>query len=481
MSVEKDPAAHKTLTLRAFVRRFRPDEVPGSYYEYVSGRRTEPWDLLSAPEWKEAHQEAMHGTLGDAATDEKVRARLTALKLKGKPWVLIGGPPCQAYSLVGRARNAGNSRYKAERDDRHLLYQQYLNVLHDYEPPVFVMENVKGILSSTLRGKRIFSQVLADLADPSLALGKSRTRAARYRIRAVCNSTVLERAGDAPDIDQNAFVVESESFGVPQRRHRVILIGVREGLDAGAHAPIEADVHSVHVCDALGNMPRLRSGLSEDADTQDRWLALVRRAAKRLRRTAARSALHAMAEALDAILGADDAAFPPLRSSQRLPSTRSRAAARALNAWYSDPRLQYLANHETRAHMTSDLERYLFCAVFGRTYGRSPRSRDFPTRLAPNHASWEMGAFADRFNVQLADSVSSTITSHIAKDGHYFIHYDPYQCRTLTVREAARLQTFPDNYFFEGTRTQQYTQVGNAVPPLLARRIAAVVHAIVAQ
>src|ERR1035437_700500 len=106
--------------------------------------------------------------------------------------------------------------------------------------------------------------------------------------------------------------------------------------------------------------------------------------------------------------------------------------------------------------MPSDLARYLFAAIYAETVGFSPKASDFPETLAPAHLNWASGKFNDRFRFQLRDHPSSTITSHISKDGHYFIHPDPEQCRSLTVREAARIQTFPDNYFFCGARTHQY-------------------------
>jgi DNA (cytosine-5)-methyltransferase 1 len=132
--------------------------------------------------------------------------------------------------------------------------------------------------------------------------------------------------------------------------------------------------------------------------------------------------------------------------------------------------------------MKEDLRRYLYVAAYANLHesGTSPKGhKKFDLAgLTPNHKNWTSGKFVDRFRAQVWDRPATTITCHIAKDGHYYIHPDLVQCRSLTVREAARIQTFPDNYFFCGTRTEQYVQVGNAVPPFLARQIAEVVSSI---
>jgi DNA (cytosine-5)-methyltransferase 1 len=159
-------------------------------------------------------------------------------------------------------------------------------------------------------------------------------------------------------------------------------------------------------------------------------------------------------------------------------------APRAIAEWLAAPGLGGVIQHEARQHMASDLGRYLFAATFAREFGLSPKLDVFPAALLPEHENARRvedakAPFPDRFRVQCHDMPSSTIVSHISKDGHYYIHPDPVQCRSLTVREAARLQTFPEDYFFEGNRTQQYVQVGNAVPPLLAFKIAEIVRDLV--
>ena len=483
LSAECEPSAHKTLRLRAFKRILERDSRSlDCYYDYVHGHTPVPFDDTCKDAWEVAGREALKLTLGDRHDNEVLARELEGLGLEQSNWVLIGGPPCQAYSIVGRARNRSKFDYVPEDDKRHFLYKEYLKIIQHFRPAVFVMENVKGMLSSRVGGQKIFHQILADLTRPDEALKRPRNGPG-YRIHSLVDQSIVYRSGDEPgELSDDAFLVLSEYYGIPQTRHRVFLVGVREDIDSG---PDELSFVSgaggvgptLH--DAIGDLPALRSGLSRN-DTEPAWREAVQDQGKRLIADAHRAGLDDIADAIAANLNDLSRRVPLSTGGIRFggyPHKQSQDKW-GLRRWWGDSRLESWLNHQARSHMPSDLGRYLYSSAFAQIWGRSPCGVDefsLPG-LAPNHANWSSGKFSDRFRAQPWGIPAKTITSHISKDGHYYIHPDPAQCRSLTVREAARVQTFPDNYFFEGNRTEQFHQVGNAVPPLLAHKIAHLVR-----
>lgn len=466
-SFECDQHAHQTLQLRHFFRLFDLNP-PSEYYRYLAGKMSLAELAGSYPDqWEEAGLSACRVTLGEEKTHKAVK-KLINDKLNGRQkWVLVGGPPCQAYSLVGRSRRAQDPEF--EKDEKHLLYREYLKIIADHQPPVFVMENVKGLLSAKLKGESVIQKILRDLARPETALGK-KNNGLNYRLYS------LSQAGEyREDIDPSSFIVKAEEYGVPQARHRMFILGIRSDLKIEPEILEKQTAPTVE--DVIGNLPPLRSGISGAHDTQEKWEKLIRKivAGRWFKESAAAD------EDFDHVMKTlfnDNVNFPTGRVSD------SYKKPIKMQDWFFDERLPVLTGHEARSHMESDIERYLFASTFAVAKGISPKLADFPTEILPHHKNVEEGRtgkmFSDRFRVQLRHRFSTTVTSHISKDGHYFIHYDPLQCRSLTVREAARLQTFPDNYHFEGPRTAQYHQVGNAVPPYLAAKIARIVEKILA-
>lgn len=475
LSVEKDSVARETLRLRSFVRSF-DSGPPSHYYDLVrsptlplSARLQALYDRYP-DQARSSDAEAWKAELGEVDVST-VRDKIDRVLNDEENWALIGGPPCQAYSLVGRARNSGNPEYRAEKDPRQHLYLEYLQILADHRPAVFVMENVKGLLSATLKSQRIFDRMLEDLSRPSLALRRknrhirtTRKPLARYKLLSAV------QPGDLAGLKVTDFVVPMEDYGIPQTRHRVIIIGIREDLGVNA-VPLLNRKLKVSLRSVLSDLPRLRSGLSEKDDSRA-WTQLIRGA--RDRRWFS-SATHNGVDTLHDVLSnaISRAVHTGLDRGGEFLAIAAKPAFRS--EWFVDEKLGGVLHHRARVHMEKDIHRYLFAACFANSAGRTPTLRDFPADLLPKHENVqeavEEGCFSDRFRVQLWDQPASTVTSHLAKDGHYFIHPDPQQCRALTVREAARLQTFPDNYFFCGPRTAQYTQVGNAVPPMLAHDI----------
>lgn len=480
VSAEMETSAHSTLTMRAFYRlakRNGDSKAISAYYNYCNKSLViHPSEQCPAL-WSLAEMEARKLTLGEVASNEVLDTILEKLNLKDEKSVLIGGPPCQAYSLVGRARNRGTSGYSAEADHRHFLYREYLRILASSRPAVFVMENVKGILSSSVGGRQIFHDILTDLRDPVKAI--SGGYGPRYSIHSLSTSTKFQAGMSPSDIDARDFIIRAEEYGIPQARHRVILLGIREDITQD-DVRLQSINTQVSVRSAIEKLPKLRSRLSRN-DSALAWRDQIISLSRSFFKEAQRKELSLIASRMDDLAREIEMDLPvgSLRFEKNQLTNGNERLSR-YDEWVQDKKIEVWLNHETRSHMDSDLGRYLYASVFAEVNHRTPKGHlEFSLKgLAPAHANWESGKFVDRFRVQRYDIPSTTVTSHIAKDGHYFIHPDPAQCRSLTVREAARLQTFPDNYFFQGNRTQQYHQVGNAVPPLLAFQIAEVVNSI---
>lgn len=318
---------------------------------------------------------------------------------RGDAKVVIGGPPCQGFSVAGRVKlaslnNGGGAKTDPRfiDDPRNLLYKSFIKFIRHLQPEVVVMENVTGMIS--YKDGFVVKEIERNLAG----LGYPN-----------CDHKVLNAA----------------DYGVPQTRNRVFFVAARKGMavswpdpthvkktESSALVPGNAPKYHVTAWDAIRDLPRIVPPKKNTRDT-NRCL---------------------------------EYSGPPSCDFQK--SMRGR--------------LRKVENNITRWHRKKDLE------VF-RNMKPASRWADL-SHADKKKIGYNDYSFNDKWRRLPLDRPSWTVTSHLSKDGYMFIH--PKQNRTISVREAARLQSFPDGFVFEGSRSAQFKQIGNAVPPLLAKAIA---------
>lgn len=381
--VDMDQYACKTLETRSCYYYLRKENKLEIYYDYLCNRisreellRDIPQEVMQTVICAEMSAKSIRGIF------ERIDRIIQSDRIK-KIDVIVGGPPCQAYSLVGRAQS-NRMEVPMTEDPRNNLYLLYARFLKYYKPAMFVFENVMGIESAN--EGRTWSNIQKQL------------KRVGYKIE--CR-------------EQNAY-----DFGVLQKRRRMIVIGWKKG--SGLCYPKFEMFHSdTTVNELLKDLPKLKPG-----ETKNRY-----------RRTSP----------------CDYVCENGLRTQDDV-----------------------LTLHQSRPNTNQDIEIYKRAIKLWNKSKQRLKYNDLPDGLKTHR---NRTSFSDRFKVVGGDlPYCHTILAHLSKDGHYFIHPDIMQHRSITVREAARLQSFPDNYFFEGPRTSQFIQVGNAVPPLMAKTIAAEIY-----
>lgn len=407
--VEMDKWACETLETRHMYHALKKVGKGYHYQKYLRGEISK--DTLSN-KFPEIYKLMSHGVIQAKFGKTKLNRILNRIENTMKHYsasgfnVVIGGPPCQPYSLIGRSRDP----HRMENDKRHFLYGYYLQILEHLKPDFFVFENVPGLITAEAKGQEIFLKILDDF-------------------RNINPSYEIAPSFDEYSKNPREYLLDSSKYGVPQKRKRVVFVGYKKSLFLK-----DPDIKNIFmqilkasnpyggftVSDAIGDLPALKPG-----EGNDQWFGEYKKEP-----------------------------ITPYQQKMRQSSPG-------------------IINFKARTHMKSDLERYKFFIGHHKNGNGAATLNDLKNErpdLMPEHKN--LDGFIDRFKVQWWNQSSSTIMSHICKDGHYYIHPDIFQCRSFTVREAARCQSFPDNFFFEGPRTEQFRQIGNAVPPLLARVIA---------
>lgn len=375
--IEMMPEACETLETREAFYYLKSKGSLGFYNQYISGEIDRKTFIKAIP------SSILNKIICKAMSSDNLKSLFEIIdkNLGQNPIdVIIGGPPCQAYSLIGRARTDMTN------DSRNHLYLLYLRFLKNYTPKVFVFENVRGILSA---GN---GEYYEDLKKQCSDIG--------YHV--------------------DDRLVKAEEYGVLQHRRREIILGVRNDIyENGDYFPFpvsrDAEFKNFIVNDLFSDLPPLSPGEAHNVY----------------------------------VSGPND----------YLKLSGIREEGEDVLTW-----------HATRPINEHDRAIYRFVIKYNLDYGRNPKYTEIPLDLQ-SHKNKK--SFLDRFKMVPPNvHTSQTMVAHIAKDGHYFIYPDEQQARSLSVREAARIQSFPDNYFFEGSRTSAFTQIGNAVPPLLSLAIA---------